>query len=35
MSEAPVIFVSAADDTLEQTTSTVGRIAEYCEVRSI
>jgi predicted ATP-dependent serine protease len=35
MTEVLVIFCSEADDTLEQTTLTVGRISEHREVRSI
>jgi len=35
MTEVLTAFSSAADDTLEQTTLTVGRILEHCEVRSI
>ena len=35
MTEVLVTFCSEANDTLEQTTLTVGRILEHCEVRSI
>jgi len=35
MTEVLGIFCCEANDTLEQTSVTVGRISEHCEVRSI